>query len=125
MADPFTGWAVVEMLGRRRIAGLVTADGPLLQATRVLVDIYDGDAEQPAATQLVSLPVYCLTPCTEAMARKVGARSLRTDMPVASWELPAAQPDPWTAPAIGPGDPDYVEAEIVDDDEGSWDERDG
>ena len=116
MADPFTGWAIVELMGRRRIAGLVTADAPLLQATRLQVDIYPGDVTAPAATMFTSYPVYCLTPCDEALARKVGADSIRHDMPVARWQL-SALADPWAAPAIGPGDPDYADAEIVGDDE--------
>src|SRR5260370_169067 len=89
MADPFTGWAIVELMGRRRIAGYVTADAPLLQATRLQVDIYPGEAAQPAATQFTSYPVYCLTPCTETLARKAGMDAIRYDMPVARWEPPA------------------------------------
>jgi hypothetical protein len=90
MADPFTGWAIVELLGRRRIAGYVTADAPLLQATRLQVDIYPGDDTTSAATQFTSYPVYCLTPCTEALARQVGEQAIRYEMPVAQWQLPAA-----------------------------------
>jgi hypothetical protein len=108
----FEGWVIVELFGRRRVAGRGTADGPLLRATRMLIDIYDGDAETPAATQLVSLPAYCVTPCTEATARHLGASTLRDSMPVAQWELPSAAPDPWDAPAIGPGDGDVIEAVI-------------
>jgi len=110
-ADPFEGWAICELLGRRRLAGYVTADAPLMQATRLKVDIYPGDAAAPAATQFTSYPVYCLTPCTEDMARKVGALSIRDDMPVAQWQV-TARPDPWAA--IAAGDPDYVDADIVD-----------
>lgn len=94
MADPFTGWAVVELMGRRRIAGYVTADAPLLQATRLQVEMYDGAAQQPAATMYTSYPVYCLTPCTEAIARKVGADAIRYDMPVAQWQFPAIEAPP-------------------------------
>jgi len=103
MADPFTGWAIVELMGRRRIAGHVTADAPLLQATRLQVDIYPGDATQPAATQFVGYPVYCLTPCTEALARKVGADAIRYDMPVAQWQPPAIE---------APDDDDLVDVVI-------------
>jgi hypothetical protein len=104
MADPFTGWAVVELMGRRRIAGMVTADAPLLQATRLQVDIYPGDAAEPAASMFTTYPVYCLTPCTEAIARKVGADAIRHDMPVAQWDMPAL--------TAGPPDDDVVEAFI-------------
>lgn len=83
------GGAIAGLMGRRRIAGLVTADGPLLQATRLQAGIYDGDAAAPAATQFVGFPVYALTPCTEAQARKIGPDALRYSMPVAQWELAA------------------------------------
>jgi len=94
VSDPFAGWAICELMGRRRIAGYVTADAPLLQATRLQVEMYAGDAATPAATMYTSYPVYCLTPCTEALARKVGADALRYDMPVAQWQLPAIEPPP-------------------------------
>ena len=89
MADPFEGWAIVELMGRRRLAGFVRADAPLLQATRLQVDIYPGETAAPAATQYTSYPVYCLTPCTEALARRVGAETIRYEMPVAQWDIPA------------------------------------
>lgn len=108
-ADPFTGWAIIELLGRTRIAGHVAADAPLLQATRFLVSIYPGDAETPAATQIVYTPLWRITPCTEATARAVGLDTIRYSMPVAQWELPAAEQQP----AIGPGGgDDPVEAII-------------
>ena len=107
MSDAFDGWAIIELLGRTRIAGHATADAPLLQATRFLVDIYDGDAPAPAATQLVCLPVWRVTPCTEAQARALGPDSLRYSMPVAQWEL--ARPEP---AALGPADGDVVDAVI-------------
>jgi hypothetical protein len=102
-SEAFEGWAIVELMGRRRIAGYVTADAPLLQATRLQVDIYDGDAPRPAAAQFTSYPVYCLTPCTEALARHLGRQALKTEMPVAQWQLPRA---------IEPPDDDLVEAVI-------------
>jgi hypothetical protein len=115
MSDAFEGWAIVELLGRTRVAGHVTADGPLLQATRLLVDIYDGDAEQPSATQLICLPVWRVTPCTEAIARGLGPDALQYSMPIAQWEL-----KPPRTPAIGSGDDGYVDAEVVEPDyEGS------
>jgi hypothetical protein len=105
MADPFEGWAIAELFGRRRLAGYVRADAPLLQATRLQIDIYAGDAGQPAATMGVPYPVYCLTSCTEALARRLGADTLASSMPVAQWELTPAQPpaepralDPWLDP---------------------------
>jgi hypothetical protein len=108
MADPFEGWAIVELMGRRRLAGFVRADAPLLQATRLQVDIYPGETAAPAATQYTSYPVYCLTPCTEALARRVGAETIRYEMPVAQWDIPAI-------PAITSGDDGLVDVVIHDE----------
>jgi hypothetical protein len=88
MTGAFAGWAICELMGRRRIAGYVTADGPLLTATRLQVEIYDGDAAGPAAVQYPCAPWYCVTPCTEETARRIGADALRNDMPVPRWSLP-------------------------------------
>jgi hypothetical protein len=102
-SEAFEGWAIVELMGRRRITGWVTADAPLLQATRLQVDIYDGDAPRPAAAQFTSYPVYCLTPCTETLARHLGKQALKSEMPVAQWQLPAIGPpreDPWEVDAV-------------------------
>lgn len=106
--DTYHDWSIVELFGHRRIAGLVTADSPLMSATRLRIDIYIPGGEQPALTQYVPYPaaVYCLTPTTEVIARAIGGRSLAQSPPVARWELPA----PPAAP--GEDDDDVVDAVI-------------
>jgi len=65
------------------------------------LDVYDGDAPAPSATQFYGGgAVYCLTPTTEAIARAMGAQ-LRPE-PVAVWELPSP------APRAGDGDDEQV-----------------
>jgi hypothetical protein len=104
-------WAIVEMMGRRRIAGRVTAVQPLEVTDRIQVDIYVNDAPAPAMTQRVHYPVYCLTETTEAVCRKLGARLLASAAPATRWELEASPPAPrdddvWvTAEAVTDRDP--------------------
>jgi hypothetical protein len=106
--DPFKSWSIVELFGHRRIAGLVTADSPLMSATRLRIDVYVPGGDDPALTQFVPYPaaVYCLTPTTEVIARAIGGRALAQQPPVARWELPAP------APAAPDGDDDVVDAVI-------------
>lgn len=88
MSDTFESWAIVELMGRRRLAGYVTSPQPLEQTDRLRIDIYPGDAATAALTQYVPFPVYCLTPTTEAVCRALAARQAP---PVSRWELEAPQ----------------------------------
>lgn len=90
-AEVFESWAILELMGRRRLAGFVreqTVGG----AAFVRIDV-PGDGIEPngspawAATQLYSpSAIYCITPCTEELARQVAERN--RPEPVHVWELP-------------------------------------
>ena len=83
---PFEGWAILELMGHRRLGGYV-AEATVAGAGFLRIDVPGADG--PEATQFYSpSSVYCLTPTTEAMARAVAVRS-RLE-PVQRWELPAA-----------------------------------
>jgi hypothetical protein len=85
----FEGWAIVELLGHRRIAGRVS-EAEIAGAKLLRVDI-PGDGSEDFATQFVGgASIYCLTPTTEEMAR-AAARSSRPE-PVTRWELPKPAP---------------------------------
>ena len=113
MSDPFEGWAIVELLGRRRLAGYVSSAQPLETTDRLRVDIYPGDAQAAALTQFVSFPCYCLTPTTEAICRALAARQLP---PVSRYEL--EPPAPRRLAAVGAEDDDgFYEPDDDDDDE--------
>jgi hypothetical protein len=91
------GWAIVELMGHRRLAGHVS-EQEIAGAAMLRLDI-PGTDDQADITQLYSASaVYCLTPTSEEIARKIAARS--RPAPVARWELeqPAAaeefDPDP-------------------------------
>lgn len=98
MSDPFKGWAILELMGHRRLAGLVseqeiggsgflrldvpgpsTSDGPSGPSDFIATQFYSPSA------------VYCLTPTSEEMARAVAASN--QPRPVQRWELPRGVAD--------------------------------
>lgn len=90
--DAYQGWAVVELMGHRKVAGQVRQveqyGTPMLR-----VDVFEGDAATATATQFYSgQSIYCLTPVHEDVAR--GYAKGRVELPVERWELPAAPPPP-------------------------------
>jgi hypothetical protein len=88
MSEPFEGWAIVELMGHRRLAGYVT-EQEVAGHGFLRLDVHDTDGT--VATQLYSpSAVYCLTPTTEAISRGLGER-LRP-APVHAYELPAPRP---------------------------------
>lgn len=70
MSEPYKGWTVLELLGHRRLHGLVQ-ETTLAGAGMLRIDVYEGPAETPALTQYYPpSSVYCLTPATEEACRK-------------------------------------------------------
>lgn len=93
MSDAFEGWAIVEIMGHRRLAGMVT-EQEIAGTAFIRLDIPAGTGE--GITQFYSpSSVYCLTPTTEDIARKLGARL--QPAPVHRYELEPAAPqrDAW------------------------------
>jgi hypothetical protein len=88
---PFEGWAILELMGHRRLGGYVseaTVAGAGFLRIDVPGDDSGADPDSMVASQFYSpSSVYCLTPVTEAMARAVAARN--RPEPVQRWELPA------------------------------------
>ncbi len=84
--DDTIGWAIVELMGHRRMAGHVS-EQEIAGAKLLRVDVYHPDVEESIATQLYSpSALYCLTPTTEDTARAVAASTRRPE-PVHRWEL--------------------------------------
>lgn len=84
--EPFSEWAVMELMGHRKLAGLV-GDVELAGVRVFRIDVFVGEAPEPAATQFYSpAALYCLTPTTEAVARAYAARNTFGG-PVARYEL--------------------------------------
>lgn len=89
--QPYEGWAILELLGHRRLGGFVR-EATIFGAAMIRIDV-PGTDESPGigatATQYYSAAaLYSLTPTTEAMARIVARGN--QPQPVARWELPPA-----------------------------------
>ena len=67
---PFEGWAILELMGHRRLAGKIT-EATIAGATFVRLDVPE-TGEELAVTQFYSpQAVYCITPATEEYARRM------------------------------------------------------
>lgn len=81
MADPFKEWAVLELFGHRKFAGLVT-EVELAGERFIRIDV----PSEPPVTQVYGgKAIYCITPTDEATCRgfSVGNRP----EPISRWEL--------------------------------------
>ena len=78
-AFEFEGWAILELMGHRKLGGYVRMNGPMIR-----IDMHDGEKE--VATQWYGAhSLYCLTPTTEEIAKKL-ARAMRP-APVTKFDL--------------------------------------
>lgn len=86
----FEGWAVLELMGHRKLAGMVR-EVTIAGAGFLRLDV--PGADDKSATQFYPpTSVYCLTPTTEEIARAMAVHC--QPAPVHRWELPpAASPD--------------------------------
>lgn len=92
--DKFEGWAILELMGHRRLGGYVR-EATLAGGAFLRIDIPGPESgETLTATQFYSPgSVYALTPTTEEVVRAVAKSSQPT--PVARWELPErTRPEP-------------------------------
>lgn len=97
--DETIGWAILELMGHRRLAGYVR---PVEVAGKgfLRIDVPGPGAKDEAGPWSVTQfyapdAVYCVTPTTAETA--IRAAGIGTPAPVSRWELPAA-PDPQPAP---------------------------
>jgi hypothetical protein len=87
----FAQWVILELMGHRRLAGYLTEQEIGGQAF-LRLDVPAADGQGHAATQFYSASaVYCITPTTEDLARRVAAGA--DPAPVKRWELPAPARD--------------------------------
>jgi hypothetical protein len=104
------GWTILELMGHRRLGGLVRED--TLAGAKVLrVEIPDGDG---FTTQFYGGgALYCVTPTTEELARAVAARN--RPAPMHRWELPAPAREPEPEDADEVDDEDETVAVAAED----------
>lgn len=99
------GWAILELMGHRRLAGYVS-EQEIAGSSFLRLDIPAAGGDEPEATQYYSpAAVYCITPASEEFARAVARYS--NPAPAARWELPAPEP---------PDEGDGVDAAAAEDD---------
>lgn len=97
-AESYEGWAILELFGHRRLAGLVS-EQEIAGAAFLRIDV-PGPDSAVTVTQFYSAPaIYSLTPTSEEIARAFAIG--RQPQPVQRWELAA----PTTRPADGGGYP--------------------
>ncbi len=81
--ERFAEWAILELMGHRRLAGFVS-EVELGGASFFRLDVHT--ELEPITTQFYSpAAVYCITPATEAIARAMGERT--RPEPVHRYEL--------------------------------------
>ena len=105
----FEGYAVLELMGHRRLAGYVREEEHF-GVGLIRIDVLHGETEEREVTTQYYSPsaLYALTPTTEEVVR---AAARRNDVaPVQRWELPAAKPR--EEPAV-----DFEEEEPFDGEE--------
>lgn len=90
MEEAYTGWAILELMGHRRLAGRV-CEADQYGARMVRIDVpHPTDPAGSDSTQFYGGgSIYCLTPCDEATARRFATRN--QPAPVQLWELPPAR----------------------------------
>lgn len=124
MSEPFEGWAVLELMGHRRIAGKLTEQTGGCFAGLLRIDIPGPDGAIAATQFYSSAAVYCITPTTEEIARHVAVRNVPE--PVHAWELPkklpAAPPEGEPADLVHPSEFDDDDEEDDEDEEDNPDE---
>ena len=114
--EPFAAWAVIELMGHRKVIGYAQeveiGGGKLLR-----VDVPE-QAGQAAYSQFYGTgSIYCLSPVTEEVARALIGK--RKQEPFYAYALPAALP----APTTGGTGPDFNEGVTEPDDDDPLDEE--
>lgn len=85
--ETFDQWCVLELMGRRRLAGKVT-EQVIGGAGFLRIDVYPGPAAEPISTQYYAPgSVYAITPVSEMTARRFAVHN--QPAPVTRWELPS------------------------------------
>lgn len=115
-APRFREWALLELMGHRREAGLVTEAS--FPAGWIRLDIPQSidPAEGWAATRFYNPAAgYGVTPCTEALAREYA--TAHPPVPVSVWDLPAELRERLRPqPAVLNGGGEEEEEELAEDD---------
>jgi hypothetical protein len=84
---PLDFWALVEIMGRQQIVGRITeqtiAGGAFLR-----VDVPAVNGQQPYTRFYGASSIYCISPVTEVVAKKLLEQSRFRNEPVGVYDLP-------------------------------------
>jgi hypothetical protein len=89
--ESFEGWAILELMGHRRLGGRVR-EQTVAGAPFVRIDVPAVGAILEFTQFYAPGSVYCLTPTTEELARAIAAQAIH--QPVRAYELPKLPPAP-------------------------------
>lgn len=81
--EGFKGWAVLELMGHRRLAGYVE-EVEVASSKMLKIQVYPKEAE-PWSQFYGAAAIYCLSPVTEEVARKIMEEGAAE--PVFAWEV--------------------------------------
>ena len=115
----FEGWAIVELMGHRKLGGYVKTT-QIMGAPMLRIEVPPGRGQSNPTTQFYSpTSLYCLTPTTEEIAR--GAAMSFQPAPVSVWELPrtnaqleSRSPVRMSEPEMDFGDDEEYDKEGID-----------
>ena len=113
-SEVFSGWSILELMGHRRLAGFVS-EQEIAGAAFLRIDV-PGDNGFTATQFYAPSAVYCITPTTEEIARRVAQRA--QPAPVQRWELPAPEPR-----ERQPYDREYPPEDAAGDEDGDDDDN--
>ena len=86
--NPFSEWAIVEMLGHRKLAGQIS-ELPVAGTTMLRLDVPDPDSDQALATYILgAASIYCISVVAEDVVRRLAPRLLEGSPPVMPYQLP-------------------------------------
>jgi len=86
----FEGWALLELMGHRKMAGRLT-EVTIGGGAFIRIDVFSGKDKKAMATQFYRPDaVYCITPTTEEIARAYAQKC--QPEPVTRYELPEMTP---------------------------------
>ena len=84
-SEGFRQWAVLELMGHRRLAGMVT-EQQIGGASFIRIDVPGKEVGEAVSTQFYAPgAVYCITPTTEETARLFAAN--HQPEPISTWDI--------------------------------------
>lgn len=82
--EQFEGWAILELMGHRKLAGYVS-EQTVGGVAFLRIDVPGNDKDRPATQFYSAGAIYCITPVTEEIVKEVAPRY--RPAPVSQWEL--------------------------------------